>query len=311
MVKRKQFRFMQFKTLRIESILILGLLALNGFGLNPRFGVASAQTVPPPGTTSREPLVWDALQKEANPAPGAPTADFVFGVTNVSDSEVIINSVRTSCGCTVAKLPSQPWILAPHTNGEIKVSVNLAGKFGTIYKTITVISTNAPKTLTVKVNLPQAQSPIAPAMVRSKNQQLAGADRQAVFKNADCAKCHAAPTAAKMGAELYASACGICHEAALRATMVPNLHALNHPTFYAYWKHWIESGKPGTLMPAFANAQGGPLSGEQIESLAGFLAKTIPQHIQAASLPPPIPPAIAAHSATGATPIQFHPVTKN
>jgi cytochrome c553 len=302
---------MHFKTFRIGSNLFLGLLALTGFGFEAGFGAAPPQTVPPPVAGKQELLVWDALQKEANPPPGAPTADFVFAVTNVSDSEVIINSVRTSCGCTVAKLPSQPWILAPHTNGEIKVSVNLAGKFGTIYKTITVISTNAPKTLTVKVNLPQAQSPLAPAMVRSKNQQMAVSDRQAVFKNAECAKCHAAPAATKMGAELYASACGICHEAALRATMVPNLHALKHPTFYAYWKHWIESGKPGTLMPAFASAQGGPLSLDQIESLAEFLTKTIPQNMQAAALPPPTPPTMTAHSATGASPIQFHPLTKN
>ena len=79
-----------------------------------------------------------------------------------------------------------------------------------------------------------------------------------------------------MGKALYVAVCGVCHEANPRATMVSDLHALNHPTNYEYWKQWITNGKPGTLMPAFAANQGGPLSEKQIVSLAKLLTKAIP-----------------------------------
>ncbi|MDB6065609.1 MAG: hypothetical protein JWR26_1817 [Pedosphaera sp.] len=221
-----------------------------------------------------EPLLWDAVDKELAVQPGQATAEFVFNLTNASDSEFVIDRVMTSCGCTVAKIPSQPWHVAPHTNGQIGVTVNLAGKFGTFYKTITVIATNAPaKELRVKVIIPEG-----PEITRARNQMMAMTDHQAVFKN-DCANCHVVPTKGKMAKELYSTACGICHEAKDRATMVPNLHALNHPTDYNYWKQWITNGKAGTLMPAFAEAQGGPLNDEQIESLAKTLTKAFSEKI--------------------------------
>src|SRR4051794_21294143 len=59
-------------------------------------------------------LAWDAVMKEQETKPEQAKADFFFSVTNVSASDVVIERVQTSCGCTVAKLPSQPWILAPH-----------------------------------------------------------------------------------------------------------------------------------------------------------------------------------------------------
>jgi mono/diheme cytochrome c family protein len=56
---------------------------------------------------------------------------------------------------------------------------------------------------------------------------------------------------------------------------VPDLHALKQPTSLEYWKAMISFGKPHTLMPGFALAQGGPLSDEQIASLAAYLNRTI------------------------------------
>ena len=106
--------------------------------------------------------------------------------------------------------------------------------------------------------------------------QLAMADRQAVFKN-DCASCHVAPAVGKKGEQLFAAACSICHEAPHRATMVPDLHALKFTPTKDYWHNWISNGKPGSLMPAFAQAQGGPLTDEQIESLAEYLTHYFPQ----------------------------------
>jgi mono/diheme cytochrome c family protein len=110
---------------------------------------------------------------------------------------------------------------------------------------------------------------------RARSFQMAAVDRQAVFKG-DCASCHATPAKGKSGKELYDSVCGICHEGANRATMVPDLHHLKVPTGADFWKTWITLGKTNSLMPAFTKSEGGPLTKSQIASLAKYLAKAIP-----------------------------------
>ena len=102
---------------------------------------------------------------------------------------------------------------------------------------------------------------------RMNNQQTAAGDRQAVFRN-DCAACHVEPTVGKMGGELFDKACGICHTAENRASMVPVL--ANIPS-KEYWMHWITQGKEGSLMPVFSKSAGGPLTDEQITSLVEYL----------------------------------------
>ena len=74
---------------------------------------------------------------------------------------------------------------------------------------------------------------------------------------------------------LYDAVCGICHAAAHRATMVPDLRHLNHPAGAEHWKTWITHGRTGSLMPAFAASEGGPLSAGQIEALVKYLEQTI------------------------------------
>ena len=209
--------------------------------------------------------------KEYAAKPDDLMARFAFHVTNVSPAEVVINSVKTSCGCTIAKIPGQPWKLAAGTNGEMEVTVDLRGKSGILTKLISVDTSFGMQALTVKVTVPQ-QVAVNPLMDRSKNQQLAAADRQAVFRG-DCANCHVQPALGRTGQPLYQAACGICHDSERRATMVPDLNHLNHPTDSDYWRKWIVSGKPGTLMPAFAQAEGGPLTEAQINSLVEYLSK--------------------------------------
>ena len=227
----------------------------------------------PPPVQKPFPLVLDSDIKEYTAKPGETNAQFSFLLTNNSPSAVTINEVRTSCGCTVAKLPSQPWLLTPGTNGEVHVTVDLRGKRGQITKLVYVYGDFATKTLTVKVNIPEA--PLDPMAGRARNVQIASADRQAVFKN-DCAKCHVEPTVGKKGEALFAAACAICHESDHRASMVPDLRNLNHSTDRIYWKVWTSQGKTGSLMPAFAQSEGGPLTKEQIDSLADYLAEHIP-----------------------------------
>ena len=58
--------------------------------------------------------------------------------------------------------------------------------------------------------------------------------------------------------------------------MVPDLHALSKETSADYWRSWISTGNPGTLMPAFSKEHRGILSDEQIESLVEYLVKAMP-----------------------------------
>jgi len=51
------------------------------------------------------------------------------------------------------------------------------------------------------------------------------------------------------------------------------------PTSIEFWQTWISHGKPGSLMPAFSTAEGGPLTDMQIASLANYLAATIPSPV--------------------------------
>ena len=126
--------------------------------------------------------------------------------------------------------------------------------------------------LTVRSILPEANSVANQQMSnRSRNLQVAAADRQAVFRN-DCASCHVQPAVGKTGKELYVAACGVCHEAEHKATMVPTLAGRTGSFPESYWNQWIRAGKVGSLMPAFEQKQGGPLTDEQIDSLTAYLA---------------------------------------
>jgi len=230
---------------------------------------------PVPGLLPPTILAWDAELKENTVKAGEPNVQYVFNFTNVSSGEVTINHVQTSCGCTVAQLPTIPWKLAPGTNGAIPVVMNLLGRSGMVFKTITVNTDKGYKMLTIKTTiLPQPVTPMT-ADQRARNQELAKTDRQAVFKG-DCARCHVQPAIGKFGKDLYDAACGICHDAEHRATIVPDLHAIKQETNAEFWRNWIVNGKEGSLMPAFAFQKGGPLSDPQIATLVDYLNKTIP-----------------------------------
>jgi len=239
---------------------------------------AMPPVLPPPSLPGLNGLIaFDAERKEVTVPNGTPQAQFTFNLTNISLEVVTITTVATSCGCTVAKLPESPWKLAPGSNGQINATMNLAGKSGTSIKTLTVNSDKGPKLLYVQATITPAAA-VTGAMTpmeREANQKLAIADRQGVFKG-DCARCHVEPTKGLVGQPLFDKACGICHEAEHRATMVTDLHSLKYPTPPEVWKNWIEHGKPGSLMPAFSAAEGGPLSDEQITSLVNYLVVAIP-----------------------------------
>lgn len=235
----------------------------------------------PVALTEDTALAIDAVAKEYTAKVGEDSCVFRFTVKNTSKAEVVVTQVRTSCGCTVAKLPDQPWKIAPGAGGDIELIVDLRGKSGILVKTATIDTPTTFKVLTLKVTLPGRDAPATMEQMRARNQQMAAVDRQAVFKG-ECAQCHVQPSLGQMGAALYLTACAICHDAEHRGSMVPDLRALNHPTDREFWRLLATQGKPGTLMPAFAAEHGGPLSAPQIDSLVDYLTTEFTQKAPAA-----------------------------
>ena len=74
---------------------------------------------------------------------------FVF--TNVGDAPLIIQSIKSSCGCTVPKKPENP--IMPGEKGEIKVSYDTK-RIGGFSKQITILSNaiTARKIVKIKTN---------------------------------------------------------------------------------------------------------------------------------------------------------------
>lgn len=215
-------------------------------------------------------LEWDALEKSVTPAVGMVETIFEFKASNRGPQTVEVIEARPSCGCTIVDLPETPWRLAPGASGTLRAKVDFSGKHGMFRKVVHVHTSAGSQTLVLTVNIPEAGE-----AERRRNQALAAANRQAVFRG-DCARCHAEPAAGKRGQELFFAVCTVCHLAPLRASMVPDLLEPKESRDAAYWRKWIGEGKDGTLMPAFADAKGGPLTAEQIESLVAFVLERLP-----------------------------------
>lgn len=260
------------------------VLALMGGGFTMGVSADSLKQIKKSDATqlNRFPLVFDSVQKLFESTKPATNHVFSFRLTNASPAEVVINKVTTSCGCTIARVPELPWRLDPNEDGEFEVEMDFRNKYGQLIKSVVVHTSKGAKALQVVAKLPPRPTNNRMGN-RAKNIQTALADRQAVFKGS-CAACHVLPAKGKMGKPLYDAACGICHDAEHRASMVPDLRKLQHGTNSAYWKHWTENGKPGSLMPAFSQKYGGPLTPEQIKSVVEYLSQSIPSSPRA--LPP-------------------------
>ena len=242
--------------------------------------VASQPVFVPDTARSVQPLpdgmiAWEALLKGTDVVSGLDFARFSFAFTNISGKNLTILNVHPSCGCTTAELPPVPWTLPAGTEGEIKIKVNLAGKSGTVFKSVKVTTDQGNKTLMLRINIQQPPPIKLTAAQIQQGIMMSKADRQAIFKG-DCASCHVKNVSGRYGQDLFNSICVVCHAAQNQATMVPDLSKLKVPTNREFWRTWITFGKPGSLMPAFATSQGGPLTDMQIASVAAYLNAVYP-----------------------------------
>jgi mono/diheme cytochrome c family protein len=258
----------------------------------------SVPPAPPTNPLSSSVLAWDAELKSVDVFVGDDGCHLDYNFTNLSSDSVVILNLKPGCGCTSTEHPPLPWTNAPGAGGRIPVNVNLSGKTmtpGQQFKTLTVSTDHGTKTLTFRINVQPFQLPALSDAERARDLEAAKADRQALFQG-DCLACHVKPAMGKSGKLLYDMACGICHEGEHRSPLVPDLHALKVPTNTDFWHTWIAHGKPGTLMPAFAKTDGGPLDDLQIANLVGYLNSFIPPRpdtnaVTAAVVSTNVPPA--------------------
>lgn len=72
----------------------------------------------------------------------------VFKFKNVGNSPLIITSIKSTCGCTVPKKPTEP--IMPGDTGEIEVKY-ATNRIGGFSKTITVVSNAATKVKSLRI----------------------------------------------------------------------------------------------------------------------------------------------------------------
>jgi mono/diheme cytochrome c family protein len=148
--------------------------------------------------------------------------------------------------------------LQPGESGEIKVSLNPAGKFGEVTKVVTIISNDqAHPQLDVELH----------AVVEHGADGAPSEPLEDILFAGECARCHADPAATLTGAPLYSAICGMCHGelqeyAASLEPGVAEREAL---------RAWIADGQGDTGMPGYSEAMGGPLTEEQIDMLVETL----------------------------------------
>lgn len=224
-------------------------------------------------------LVPEKMEILHEATPGQVEHTFTFRLRNASAAPVVVDDVKTSCGCTVARMPERPWVIPPGESRELPLVFDLRGRSGEVVKTATVETRRGRRILTMRTRIPATAAAAFPAssapdqQMRDFNLSVAKANRQAVF-GGDCARCHFLPAVGQTGATLYQAACGICHDASHRASFVPGLRELQRPADRDYWRTVVVAGKHGTLMPGFSTDMGGPLTRPQIDSLVEYLVAT-------------------------------------
>ena len=74
---------------------------------------------------------------------------YSFRFTNTGGSDILINKVSTSCGCTVGNYPKTP--IKPGESGSIDVTFNSYHKKGHQNKTVAIMANTEPNRTTLRV----------------------------------------------------------------------------------------------------------------------------------------------------------------
>ncbi|MBI2916149.1 MAG: DUF1573 domain-containing protein [Elusimicrobia bacterium] len=182
---------------------------------------------------------------------------FIF--KNTGGSDLILGSIKPTCGCTAATASTGPY--RPGESGAIDVTYDSRGKVGFALKEVRVFSNDpqSPATLSVQGVVLAAAHP----------QKTVG---DALFSGS-CAECHSLPARDKSGGKLYDAVCSICHD--FPQSLGKNAVAPDRGTMSKLSKRSLKKlithGAPNSSMPGFGYRAGGPLTEDQIQSLVEYI----------------------------------------
>lgn len=125
----------------ISAILILGISGCNR-GHNNASGVLSSDT-------GRAVLVFTDYEHHFGKVAEGEKISYQFLFENKGTGPLVINSVSTTCGCTVPKYNTKP--VKPGENGSIEVVFDTSGRNGLQTKTITVNSNASVPVILLKI----------------------------------------------------------------------------------------------------------------------------------------------------------------
>ena len=110
-------------------------------------------------------LKWDAQKVDLKPLPADTVAETKFGFVNAGKSEVTIDSVKSSCGCTVPTLAKTAY--APGERGEVMARFHIGERRGTQSATIrvSVKGEREPVVLTLNVTIPEMAKVTPPLLM--------------------------------------------------------------------------------------------------------------------------------------------------
>jgi hypothetical protein len=101
-------------------------------------------------------LSWESKQSDVTPVITDIKANAVYSFKNVGNYSILIQDIKTSCGCTTAKLAKKAY--APGESGRIDVQYDIGTNTGLQQKQIYVTTderTNEITQLTMRIFLPQ------------------------------------------------------------------------------------------------------------------------------------------------------------
>lgn len=230
------------------SLLFLGVLFLSACENKENLPVPSVQA-----TAKSVALVFDPAALDMGDILEGDKATASILIRNDGDGFAQIASVTSACGCTTAEPETR--LLAAGAFTPLHIVVDTFGKRGDIRKSITMTDglgneSTAWITLHVKSN-PHAMG-----------------EGRSIF-DGKCASCHFDPAKGQTtGIAIYNAVCVMCHGVNAQGAYAPALvghHELD------ILSTLIANGTGTHHMPAFSQDKAGPLSPQQIKSLAKWI----------------------------------------
>jgi mono/diheme cytochrome c family protein len=198
-------------------------------------------------------------------------------IQNVGNDILRIDSIKPSCGCTVASISTKQ--VPPFQSAELKVTFNSSGRaFAEFEKSVVIISNASPTSKTLRFH-GRIVMPSKPHNVMMSTQNIF---------SGSCAVCHVDQGRGQIGKPLYDADCAICHGAKKDGKPSHDLLTMTKDIDEKRLFEIILNGKQGTNMPGFDWEKGGPLTDQEIKTLcqyikierSKFLSSELPQSHQ-------------------------------